>query len=85
MEKSQENKSPEKKSSEKKSSEKKIKCQVCKKKCGMIHFTCRCGDIFCVKHQLPHSHNCQFDNQVRIQKELQTNNPKIEHSKLIKI
>ena len=80
MEKSQENKLPEKKPSEKK-----IKCQVCKKKCDMIHFTCRCEYIFCVKHQLPHNHNCQFDNQVRIQKELKTNNPKIEHNKLIKI
>jgi len=64
---------------------KKIKCQVCRKKCEMIHFTCRCGKIFCVKHQLPHNHNCQFNNQEKMQKEIQINNPKIEYSKIIKI
>ena len=65
--------------------QKKIKCYHCKKKCQMINFTCRCGKTFCVKHQLPHNHNCQFDNQQRTQEELKINNPKIEHSKLIKI
>ena len=64
---------------------KKIKCSQCKVKCDMFHFTCRCEKIFCIKHQLPHIHNCQFNNQQKCKAELQTNNPKIEHSTLVKI
>ena len=64
---------------------KKIKCSQCKTKCDMLHFTCRCEKIFCIKHQLSHNHNCQFNNQQKCKAELQTNNPKIEHSTLVKI
>jgi hypothetical protein len=64
---------------------KKIKCSQCKMKCDMLHFTCRCEKIFCIKHQLPHNHNCQFNNKQKCKVELNTKNPKVKHSTLVKI
>ena len=39
---------------------KKQKCILCKKKQFIIN-SCRCGQIFCLKHRHPESHNCSFD------------------------
>ena len=35
----------------------------CKKKLGMVKYTCNCGKNFCIKHKLAESHNCTFDFQ----------------------
>lgn len=68
-----------------KSSNNKIKCKECRKKCNMMNFTCRCGHIFCVKHQLPHNHNCQYDNKKVCKAVLCKANPKVDNGKLVKI
>lgn len=38
----------------------KQRCSFCRKKIGMITFSCKCCEgIFCVAHQTTHSHNCK--------------------------
>lgn len=37
------------------------RCPCCKKKLPIITFTCKCGEIFCIKCKLPEKHNCQFN------------------------
>ncbi len=70
------NKSPKKK---------KIKCSMCKRKCEMMSFTCRCGKLFCITHQLPHNHNCQFNNKQKCKQILKDKNPKVDNGTLVKI
>ena len=57
---------------------KKIKCSFCKKKLGLVSFSCKCVGIFCVKHQTAHSHKCPHTRTNNIQK----NNPKIQPIKV---
>mmetsp|Transcript_1052 Transcript_1052/g.1534 ORF Transcript_1052/g.1534 Transcript_1052/m.1534 type:complete len:162 (+) Transcript_1052:169-654(+) len=40
---------------------KKVKCQVCKKKLGLLGFDCRCGHVFCSAHRHPDTHTCTID------------------------
>eukprot|EP00038_Savillea_parva_P005615 m.159302 g.159302 ORF g.159302 m.159302 type:complete len:172 (-) comp11770_c0_seq1:165-680(-) len=40
---------------------KKVKCQVCKKKLGLLGFDCRCGHVFCSGHRHPDQHVCSVD------------------------
>jgi len=63
---------------------KKNKCQFCKKKLGMISFTCKCGFCFCQTHLNPHSHNCTFDYKNEKKCKIIKENPKM-NSKFIKI
>ena len=62
---------------------KKIKCFHCKKKCGLINFSCECGKTFCGMHRYPHSHNCSSsvkkEKNIKI---LENNNPKIMCTKI---
>ncbi|XP_059284849.1 putative zinc finger A20 and AN1 domain-containing stress-associated protein 8 [Lycium ferocissimum] len=37
------------------------RCIVCKKKVGLIGFSCKCGEIFCRSHRYPEEHACMFD------------------------
>lgn len=39
----------------------KQRCYFCKKKTGLINFTCKCEKIFCSKCKNPEDHNCDFD------------------------
>ena len=39
----------------------KKKCKYCNKKLPLIYFTCKCNNLYCIKHQLPHVHNCNYD------------------------
>ena len=61
------------------------RCYQCNKKLKMIHFTCRCNHMFCIIHQNPHSHNCNYDAKKNLQIKLKNENPKTIHQKLIKI
>ena len=83
------NKISEKKSETEKKPEKKKKtserCYYCNKKLKMIHFTCKCNHKFCVVHQNPHSHNCEFNNKKLCQEKLKLNNPQMIHQKVVKI
>ncbi len=60
----------------------KQRCSFCKKKIGMITFSCKCCEgIFCVAHQTAHSHNCQ--KIITDQKEIiQKKNPVIVPKKV---
>ena len=44
----------------------------CSKKIGLIQFSCRCGNSFCVTHRMQHTHNCDHDHA------------KLEKDKLVK-
>ena len=67
--------------------EKKTRCTFCKKKTGLISFTCDCGGIFCSAHLNAHSHECCLIEQRKDEKkkELEENNPKIDTKKVEKI
>ncbi|KAM3301942.1 AN1-type zinc finger protein 5-like [Capsicum chacoense] len=40
----------------------KQRCMICKKKVGLIGFSCRCeGGMFCRVHRYPEEHACTFD------------------------
>ena len=60
------------------------RCAICNKKIPMIHFTCKCNLIFCIKHQLPHTHNCTYNYKKDLKKEIIINNPKIK-SKMVNV
>jgi predicted nucleic acid binding AN1-type Zn finger protein len=54
----------------------------CRKKLGIISFTCKCGQTFCVIHQAPHTHNCPYDHGKDKRNDIQTNNPSILPAKI---
>lgn len=39
----------------------KQRCLQCKKKTGMMSFTCKCNNIYCLQCKLPEIHSCSFD------------------------
>ena len=57
----------------------KSKCNKCKKKLSLIYFTCKCGNTYCIAHQIPHKHNCTFDYLNENKQKIKKNNPKIEN------
>ena len=66
---------------------KKTRCSFCKKKTGLVSFTCLCKGIFCNKHLNAHSHDCCLlqKKKDQKQKEIKDNNPKIHCKKVEKI
>ena len=64
---------------------KKKRCVVCNKKLGLMEYSCRCGQLFCIKHQLPEEHNCTFDYQKMGKDLLDKKNPQVVGNKVIKI
>ena len=48
--------------------EKKTRCTFCKKKTGLIFYTCRCEGIFCNKHLNAHSHQCCLIEQKKMKR-----------------
>ncbi|AGE54726.1 zinc finger domain-containing stress-associated protein [Paramecium bursaria Chlorella virus KS1B] len=34
------------------------RCEICRKKTGLLGFVCKCGHTFCEKHRLMESHSC---------------------------
>ncbi|XP_016483095.2 putative zinc finger A20 and AN1 domain-containing stress-associated protein 8 [Nicotiana tabacum] len=37
------------------------RCNSCKKKVGLVGFSCKCGGIFCRIHRYPEEHACTFN------------------------
>lgn len=37
------------------------RCMVCRKKLGVIEFTCKCEKKFCISHLQPQEHKCTYD------------------------
>jgi len=54
----------------------------CKKKIGLINFTCNCGLTFCTLHRLAESHKCTYDFQKEGKQKLEEKNPKIIKDKI---
>jgi AN1-type zinc finger protein 5/6 len=65
----------------------KTKCKFCKKKTGLIYFTCGCEGTFCAKHRYAHTHNCVKieEKKTKEKKLLEKSNPKMEATTLIKV
>lgn len=64
----------------------KTRCFICRKKVGLMPFTCKCSDhVFCCNHKLPELHNCTFDFKTDGLQKLSEKLVKIEHCKVIKI
>jgi len=53
------------------SSEKKIRCTQCKKKLGVLFYTCKCEQLFCISHLPPQEHQCGYDFKKEAQKYIQ--------------
>lgn len=64
---------------------KKNRCYICKKKLGLIPFTCRCERLFCSLHRYAEDHQCKFDYKEMGQNRIRKENPKIVAEKIIKI
>lgn len=64
---------------------KKKRCPVCNKKLGLIDYTCRCGNTFCIKHRMPEEHQCSFDYHELGKVILDKKNPQVVADKLVKI
>ena len=79
-----EKKEKKEKKDKQKEKKKKKRCFHCNTKLNMIHYTCKCGQIFCHKHLNAHSHNCTYDYSSEKKKYIQENNPKI-YSKMVEI
>jgi predicted nucleic acid binding AN1-type Zn finger protein len=64
---------------------KKPRCshKECRKKLGLISFTCKCDQTFCVAHQSPHSHDCSYDHGQDKRNDIQTMNPSVIPQKLV--
>ena len=43
-------------------------------------FTCKCGNIYCIKHQTPHTHECSYNYLKYAQIKLERENQKVESS-----
>ena len=74
-------------STSKKTKSKTPRCHVCRKKVGLLGFTCLCSDEhqFCSAHRLPEHHDCQFDRKTH-EKELLSNKlVKVVNQKVVKI
>lgn len=57
---------------------KKKKCFHCSKKLSMINFKCKCGNLYCIAHQLPHVHCCTYNNKDKSKEILKKNLIKVE-------
>ena len=58
------------------------RCEMCKKKVGIIGFECRCGSMFCRKHRFPEKHECNFDYKALGCEILMKQNPPLKPDKL---
>jgi AN1-type zinc finger protein 5/6 len=63
------------------------RCVICRKKVGLLAFTCECSDVlkFCSSHRHPESHQCTFDHKNKGKNILEGKLVKVSGEKLIKI
>ena len=66
---------------------KKTRCSFCRKKTGIINYTCKCNGVFCGLHRYTHSHECAYKEKNKEEKkeEIKLSNPKTESTTLVKI
>lgn len=64
---------------------KKARCAECRKKTGMLGFTCRCGQIFCAVHRHSDMHKCNFDYESHGKAIIAKNNEAVIADKLQRV
>jgi hypothetical protein len=37
------------------------RCELCKKKLGVMEYKCKCGKLFCITHLHAESHSCTYN------------------------
>ena len=57
----------------------------CNKNLKLTDFECRCEYIYCIKHRLPESHNCNYNFKLTGKEKLRLDNPICIASKIIKL
>lgn len=64
-----------------------IKCRLCRKKLGLILFSCKCEptQFFCINHRYPEAHGCVFDFRKEQQEKIKQDNPIISMPKVAHI
>ena len=60
----------------------KPRCLMCKKKLGLLGFTCRCGGAYCSLHRPDIEHKCTFDYSAEQKRQLSSLMIKIEAKKM---
>ena len=52
------------------------RCDTCKKKLGVMEYTCKCGKVFCITHLQAEEHACAYDyrteKQAQLKQQLET-------------
>jgi len=59
-----------------------VRCECCNKKLGLVHFSCKCGGVYCAIHRADSVHNCTYDYKVEHKKTLSTSMVKLESVKV---
>eukprot|EP00347_Sterkiella_histriomuscorum_P023921 403332926 len=60
-------------------------CWTCKKKVGLLGFSCKCDYVFCGKHRYAEEHKCHFDYHRQHQEKLWIENPLCKNDKFNRI
>jgi hypothetical protein len=63
----------------------KSKCYQCNKNTGMMKFTCKCNNYYCIMCRYPEEHNCVFNHKEILIKELEEKLIKVTCEKIEKI
>ncbi|TVU05724.1 hypothetical protein EJB05_48903, partial [Eragrostis curvula] len=61
------------------------RCEMCRKKVGLLGFACRCGGTFCSVHRYAEKHACDFDFKTPDREQIAKNNPLVVAPKINKI
>jgi hypothetical protein len=61
------------------------RCNECRKKMGVMEFTCKCEKKYCMKCLHPENHSCSYDFKNEGKKNLESHLVKVAHEKVIKI
>jgi AN1-like Zinc finger len=57
------------------------RCEVCKKKLGLMEYKCKCEKLFCISHLQAETHSCTFDYKKEMKLHLKKQSEDIEHLK----
>jgi len=58
------------------------RCWECKKKVGLLGYTCKCRYVFCATHRYSDKHNCTFDYRGNQQEDLEKKLEKVVDTKM---
>ena len=64
---------------------KKRRCHTCRKKLGLVSFSCKCKFVFCSKHRYIDQHHCTYDYKKHYEIEYLKKNQKIGNNKIRKL